>query len=80
MKNQNKQGIGTLGILQVVFLVLKLTNNIDWNWFWVLSPTLLPICLVLVGGILYALILLLLIGLGVYNYEDVLKKHNKDGK
>lgn len=29
-------GLGTL--LFIVFLVLKLTENIDWSWFWVTSP------------------------------------------
>lgn len=26
------------GVTQVVFLILKLTGNIDWSWLWVLSP------------------------------------------
>ena len=25
-------------ILTLLFVVLKLTNNIDWSWWWVLSP------------------------------------------
>ena len=25
-------------MLQVVFIVLKLCNVIDWSWFWVLTP------------------------------------------
>lgn len=36
-------GVGFLGLLTIVFIVLKLTNYIDWSWFWVLSPTLIPI-------------------------------------
>lgn len=31
-------GMGLGGVLLVVFLVLKLTGNIDWSWWWVLSP------------------------------------------
>lgn len=31
-------GIGVGGALLVVFIALKLTNNIDWSWWWVLSP------------------------------------------
>lgn len=31
-------GIGFTGLLTIVFIVLKLTNNIDWSWWWVLSP------------------------------------------
>lgn len=25
-------------VLFIVFLVLKLTHNIDWSWWWVTSP------------------------------------------
>ena len=25
-------------ILTIVFVVLKLTDSIDWSWLWVLSP------------------------------------------
>lgn len=34
----NKGGIGFLGVLQIVFIVLKLCGVIDWAWVWVLSP------------------------------------------
>ena len=27
-----------INMLQVLFIGLKLTNNIDWSWWWVLSP------------------------------------------
>lgn len=36
-------GISFFGLLTIVFIVLKLTNVITWGWFWVLSPTLIPI-------------------------------------
>ncbi|MGI9492495.1 MAG: hypothetical protein ACR2QF_08860 [Geminicoccaceae bacterium] len=31
-------GIGFIGLLTIVFIVLKLTEYIDWSWWWVLSP------------------------------------------
>lgn len=31
----------------VVFLILKLTNNIDWSWWWVTSPLWIPFILVM---------------------------------
>lgn len=31
-------GIGFIGLLTIVFITLKLTNYIDWSWWWVLSP------------------------------------------
>ena len=37
-----------LTILFIVFLVLKLTGNIDWSWWWVTSPLWLPLALLLV--------------------------------
>jgi len=33
--------------LTLLFVYLKLTNQVDWSWFWVLSPTILPVGLVL---------------------------------
>jgi len=34
-------------VLFVVFLVLKLTGNIDWSWWWVTSPLWLPLTIVI---------------------------------
>jgi hypothetical protein len=31
-------GIGVLGLLGIVFVVLKLTGYIDWSWWWVTAP------------------------------------------
>lgn len=31
-------GVGFTGILTLIFITLKLTGNIGWSWFWVLSP------------------------------------------
>lgn len=30
--------IGFLGLLGIVFIILKLTGVIDWSWWWVTSP------------------------------------------
>lgn len=32
-------GIGFIGLLQIVFIVLKLIGKIDWSWWWVMAPT-----------------------------------------
>ena len=37
-KNSKSSGLGILAVLQVVFLVLKLTGLIDWSWWLVLVP------------------------------------------
>jgi len=39
-------GIGFTGLLTIVFIVLKLTNVIEWSWIWVLSPIWISILLV----------------------------------
>jgi len=31
-------GIGFVGLLTIVFIVLKLTGFIAWSWLWVLAP------------------------------------------
>ena len=40
-------GIGFTGLLTVAFIVLKLCNVITWSWFWVLSPLIFSVGLVL---------------------------------
>jgi hypothetical protein len=46
--NSNRSGgIGFCGLLCIVFIVLKLTHYIDWSWWWVLSPVLIPIAIVI---------------------------------
>ena len=37
-QSSSSGGIGFVGLLTIVFIVLKLTNYIDWSWWWVLSP------------------------------------------
>jgi hypothetical protein len=41
------RGIGFTGLLTIVFITLKLTNHIDWSWWWVLSPIWISILYVL---------------------------------
>jgi hypothetical protein len=36
--SSNSSGIGFCGLLTILFIGLKLTNYIDWSWWWVLSP------------------------------------------
>jgi hypothetical protein len=47
-----ESSIGLDIILFVVFLILKLTGNIDWSWWWVTSPLWIPIAIVIVFVIL----------------------------
>ncbi len=36
--DSDKGGVSLGSVVTVVFVVLKLTHNIDWSWWWVLSP------------------------------------------
>lgn len=40
--------VSILGLLGVAFVVLKLTDVIDWSWWWVLAPFWVPAAFVLV--------------------------------
>ena len=44
--------IGFVDILAIVFIVLKLTNFIDWPWIWVLSPLWIGIAIVFIIAII----------------------------
>ena len=37
-KSSAAGGIGFCGLLTIAFIVLKLTNVIDWAWVWIVSP------------------------------------------
>ncbi|KKL74831.1 hypothetical protein LCGC14_2060960 [marine sediment metagenome] len=47
-------GVGFIGLLTIVFIVLKLCEVINWSWWWVVSPILISIvgCVVFVGFVL----------------------------
>ena len=49
-KSSNGLGIGT--ILFLIFMVLKLTNYIDWSWWWVTAPLWIPIITLGVVGLI----------------------------
>ena len=54
--SSSSSGIGLGGLLTVLFVGLKLTNYIDWSWWWVLSPLWIPatifiVIATIVGGI-----------------------------
>ena len=41
-------GIGLETILFIIFLILKLTGNITWSWWWVTAPLWIP-CVILIA-------------------------------
>jgi hypothetical protein len=53
-------GTGFIGLLQVLFIGLKLTNYITWPWWQVLLPTIIGLSLV--GVVLLFVLLIYLSG------------------
>ena len=60
VRNDGKvAGVSFTGVLQIIFLVLKLTGLINWSWLWVLAPTWISIGLFVV--VLLVLLVVMLI-------------------
>lgn len=45
MEKSAQIGVGLNGLLFITFLVLKLTQVIDWSWWWVTAPLWIPLAL-----------------------------------
>ena len=61
--NSRSGGFGIGTVLFLIFLILKLTNTINWSWWWIISPLLIPIGLtismlvvacIVIGGVFLA--------------------------
>lgn len=48
MADKSSGGIGFAGLLTILFIGLKLTDHIDWAWYWVLGPLWIPLAIVVV--------------------------------
>jgi len=57
--NNSSGGIGFTGLLTIVFITLKLTNCIDWSWWWVLCPLMIPvvIAVLIIGAFLTPIVM-----------------------
>ena len=49
-------GPGFLGILTIVFIVLKLMGVIAWSWLWVLAPLWIPFLVAVVLLLVFVLV------------------------
>lgn len=81
-KSNSGTGLSITSVLFIVFLVLKLTGNIDWSWWWVTSPLWIPIALIF--GIVFLAILIVIISLifgasidDIKNYSEKIKNKLK---
>lgn len=59
MNNQNNDSITFAGLLQAIFITLKLLDVIKWSWFWVLSPVIISVALSIVYILIGIIIVLL---------------------
>jgi len=66
----SSSGIGLTGVLFVVFLVLKLTGNIDWSWWWVISPLWIPLAAAFSFLLLALFILMIQL---IFDINDIFK-------
>jgi hypothetical protein len=78
MKEQTAStSISLYTIVFIIFLILKLTGNIDWSWWWVTSPIWIPILLFVgVLGIVFLFGLLYVATTGK-NIEELIQKIQK---
>jgi hypothetical protein len=61
MKNN---GIGIFGTTQIVLIILKVTENIDWSWPLTLSPLITMMALSIIGIIAYIIMFSILLSKG----------------
>lgn len=76
VSSSSNGGIGFVGLLTIVFIVLKLLGKITWSWWWVLSPLWISAAfamLIILGFLLWAFI-------SVLNDEKKQKKQKKQRK
>jgi hypothetical protein len=51
-KKHTSDGLGIGMVLFLIFMTLKLTNYINWSWWWVTAPLWIPLAAVIaIGGI-----------------------------
>ena len=55
--NHSTGGVGILGILQIIFIVLKCTDLIDWTWTQVFIPTFIGGGLLAIAVVVLSIIL-----------------------
>jgi len=72
-RKSSSGGMGTVTLLWVIFLILKLTHVIDWKWLWVFSPIWISASAAVGLGLLFLLVvglILLAAIIGIANKES----------
>jgi membrane protein YdbS with pleckstrin-like domain len=70
--NVKSSGVSFAGLLFLLFLGLKLTNQIDWSWWWVTAPLWGGIAIVLLITV-FAMLLVIIITFFRYIFGIPLK-------
>ena len=74
MSKENKTavggGVGFIGLLQIVFIVLKLCGVIGWSWWLVLLPLIIE----------FGLVALLILGLVIFYIIATIHERNSNDK
>lgn len=66
-----KHSIGFLDLLLILFIGLKLGGVITWSWWWVFAPIWIPVCVILIGVIIF------FVGLGIVKlFERIINGRN----
>lgn len=58
-KVEHVLSIPLMSVLTLIFITLKLCNQIDWSWWWVFAPLWIPVVLITL-----LVLVLVFIGLG----------------
>ena len=59
MNETTYSGVSFFGLLTIAFIVLKLCHVIKWCWFWVLSPSIIPLMIGVLILIIYIVCLII---------------------
>lgn len=60
-KNEVTTGSGWFSLaLTLVFITLKLTDQIDWSWWWVLAPLWIPWVIIIAVLVVFGIFVLLI--------------------
>lgn len=70
-------GVSLSAVVFIVFLILKLTNVIDWSWWWVTSPLWISFGLALVASLIFAIVSLCIRGAHKREFNRMMRKRGK---
>ena len=73
-KQTNNKFPSFLNLLTLLFIGLKLGSVISWSWFWVLSPTIIPL---LIGAFILIILVIFLVLIPKKSSDYIMKEMKK---